>query len=30
MVAGFVEKHQEFSDVVDPVSADVKRWLANS
>jgi len=30
MVAGFVEKHQEFSDVVDPVDQDVKRWLANS
>jgi uncharacterized protein len=30
MVAGFVEKHQEFADVVDPVDADVKRWLANS
>jgi predicted GNAT family acetyltransferase len=30
MVAGFVKKHHEFSDVVDPVPADVKRWLANS
>jgi uncharacterized protein len=30
MVEGFVEKHQEFSDDVDPVSTDVKRWLANS
>jgi predicted GNAT family acetyltransferase len=30
MVAGFVEKHQEFADAVDPVDADVKRWLANS
>src|SRR5262245_5139967 len=30
MVAGFVKKHQEFDDVVDPVSPDVKRWLANS
>jgi predicted GNAT family acetyltransferase len=30
MVEGFVEKHQEFSDAVDPVSTDVKRWLANS
>jgi hypothetical protein len=29
MVAGFVEKHQGFADVVDPVSPDVKRWLAN-
>ena len=30
MVAGFVKKHQAFDDVVDPVSTDVKRWLANS
>jgi predicted GNAT family acetyltransferase len=30
MVANFVEKHSEFADVVDPVDADVKRWLANS
>ncbi|MDT5185275.1 MAG: uncharacterized protein QOJ20_5691 [Mycobacterium sp.] len=30
MVAGFVKKHGEFADVVDPVDADVKRWLANS
>ncbi len=30
MVAGFVEKHQEFADVADPVDTDVKRWLANS
>jgi predicted GNAT family acetyltransferase len=30
MVEGFVENHQEFSDDVDPVSTDVKRWLANS
>jgi predicted GNAT family acetyltransferase len=30
MVEGFVEKHHEFSDAVDPVSTDVKRWLANS
>ena len=30
MVAGFVEKHQEFADAVDPVDTDVKRWLANS
>jgi uncharacterized protein len=30
LVAAFVEKHQEYDDVVDPVSADVKRWLANS
>jgi predicted GNAT family acetyltransferase len=30
MVAGFVAKHPEFADAVDPVDADVKRWLANS
>jgi uncharacterized protein len=30
MVEGFVEKHQEFSDDVDPVSTDIKHWLANS
>ena len=30
MVEGFVEKHREFADVVDPASTDVKRWLANS
>ena len=29
MVAGFVEKHQDLADVVDPVDTDVKRWLAN-
>lgn len=29
MVAGFVEKHQELADAVDPVDTDVKRWLAN-
>jgi len=29
MVAGFVEKHDEFADVADPVDTDVKRWLAN-
>jgi len=29
MVAGYVEKHQELNDVVDPVDSDVKRWLAN-
>jgi predicted GNAT family acetyltransferase len=29
MVAGFVGKHHEFDDVVDPVDADVKRWLAS-
>ena len=30
MVAGYVKKHHEFDDVVDPVDSDVKRWLANS
>ena len=30
MVAEFVKEHQEFDDVVDPVSSDVKRWLASS
>jgi len=30
MVAGFLEKHHEFADVVDPVSRDIKSWLANS
>jgi predicted GNAT family acetyltransferase len=30
MVAGFVEKHHEFDNVVDPASTEIKRWLANS
>ena len=30
MVVGFLRKHPEFDDDVDPVDADVKRWLANS
>jgi predicted GNAT family acetyltransferase len=30
MVANYVGKHDDYSDVVDPVSSDVKRWLANS
>ena len=30
MVANYVEKHEELSDVVDPVDRDIKRWLANS
>jgi uncharacterized protein len=30
MVAGYLKKHQQFDDVVDPVSTDVQRWLANS
>jgi uncharacterized protein len=29
MVASFVEKHHEFDEAVDPVDADVKRWLAD-
>jgi predicted GNAT family acetyltransferase len=29
MVAGYVNKHQEFADVADPADSDVKRWLAN-
>ncbi|MCZ8382516.1 GNAT family N-acetyltransferase [Mycobacterium sp. CPCC 205372] len=28
LVANYVEKHDEFSDVVDPVDRDVKRWLS--
>lgn len=30
MVAHYVEKHDEYADAVDPVSDDVKRWLAES
>jgi uncharacterized protein len=29
MVAGYVEKHKELVDAVDPVDSDIKRWLAN-
>lgn len=29
MVASYLDKHEEFADVVDPVSEDVKRWLAD-
>ncbi|BBY44960.1 acetyltransferase [Mycolicibacterium celeriflavum] len=29
MVASYLDKHEEFADVVDPVSEDVRRWLAN-
>lgn len=29
MVASYVKKHDEYSDVVDPVSDDVEQWLAN-
>lgn len=28
LVAGYLEKHPEFSDVVDPVTTDVKRVLS--
>ncbi|WP_460357924.1 GNAT family N-acetyltransferase [Mycobacterium sp. ZZG] len=28
MVAGFIDKHPEFNDLVDPVTADVKRILS--
>ncbi|OBI81126.1 GNAT family N-acetyltransferase [Mycobacterium sp. E740] len=28
MVANYVEKHDEYADVVDPVSDEIKRWLA--
>jgi len=30
MVAGFVDKHHDFADVVDPASRDIKRWLTSS
>ena len=30
MVAGYIEKHDEFQDAADPVSTDIKRWLGNS
>lgn len=29
MVAAYIDKHQEYADVVDPVSPEVKRWLAD-
>jgi predicted GNAT family acetyltransferase len=29
MVAGYVEKHHDLDDVVDPVDSDIKRWLAS-
>jgi predicted GNAT family acetyltransferase len=29
MVAGYLEKHPEFNDVVDPVTTDVKRVLSH-
>ncbi len=28
MVAGYIEKHSEFNDVVDPITTDVKRVLS--
>jgi uncharacterized protein len=27
MVAGVIEKHPEFADITDPVTAEVQRWL---
>ncbi|MGY5190336.1 UNVERIFIED_CONTAM: N-acetyltransferase, partial [Bacillus amyloliquefaciens DSM 7 = ATCC 23350] len=29
MVASYVDKHDEYNDIVDPVSDDVEQWLAN-
>ncbi|WP_326548759.1 GNAT family N-acetyltransferase [Mycolicibacterium sp. ND9-15] len=29
MVASYVDKNDEFADVVDPVTDDVKQWLAD-
>lgn len=29
MVAGYLDKHDEYRDVVEPVDADVERWLAD-
>ncbi|SEO45647.1 GNAT family N-acetyltransferase [Actinacidiphila rubida] len=26
-VAGFLRKHQEFSDITDPVTPDIRHWL---
>jgi hypothetical protein len=26
MVAGFLKKHPEFSDITDPVTPDIMRW----
>lgn len=28
MVAGYIDKHPEFNDIVDPVTTDVKRLLS--
>lgn len=28
LVANFVEKHDEYADVVDPVDDDIERWLS--
>ncbi|TFV55225.1 N-acetyltransferase [Mycobacterium sp. PS03-16] len=28
LVANYVEKHDQYADVVDPVDRDVKRWLS--
>jgi hypothetical protein len=30
LVAGYVDKHSEFSDAVDAPTADVEEWLRNS
>ena len=29
MVAGYLKKHHDLDDVVDPVSSDIRRWLAD-
>jgi predicted GNAT family acetyltransferase len=29
MVAGYIKKHHDLDDVVDPVSSDIRRWLAD-
>jgi predicted GNAT family acetyltransferase len=29
MVAAYIEKHDEYEDVTDPVDRDIKRWLTN-
>jgi predicted GNAT family acetyltransferase len=29
LVANYVEKHDEYADVVDPLDGDLKRWLAS-
>jgi predicted GNAT family acetyltransferase len=27
MVGGYIEKHKEFSEVVDPLTSDIEDWL---